>query len=246
MGQYKRRKLLERRVREEYREYSEALKRSVKALEDHGLSSTYMDDILYLIGALRDGSVYKDVAARNYVVAYYQKNREWLENSVGKRIKRLGFKYRIDEPRSGQFRLRVYSKKLYNAIRELFEFPPEGKGQEDWGVPEMLKKLPPFLLTSFIKGLFDAEGDISPKSSKSLYIGISQKNKELLEFVKNILEKLGIKTGEIHLIDSRTKTLRLAIGSYESIIRFIKLIGCEHPDKKSRLLALLPPPGQQT
>ena len=35
--------------------------------------------------------------------------------------------------------------------------------------------LPPRLLRPFIRGIFDAEGDISPESSKSPYIGISQK-----------------------------------------------------------------------
>ena len=88
-------------------------------------------------------------------------------------------------------------------MREVFEFPPEGMGQEVWGVPRIIKKLPARYLIPFIRGVFDAEGDVSPESSTSPYVGFSQKNRDLLEFVRSVLNELGIETGEVFVADPR-------------------------------------------
>nr|KXH71024.1 MAG: hypothetical protein AM324_09295 [Candidatus Thorarchaeota archaeon SMTZ1-83] len=42
----------------------------------------------YLLGAIRDGSVFYDKASRNYFTMYYQKHREWLEESISPRMER--------------------------------------------------------------------------------------------------------------------------------------------------------------
>ena len=58
-------------------------------------------------------------------------------------------------------------------MRDVFEFPKEGQGQEEWGVPPVIKNLPECFLEAYIRAIFDTEGDIAPASSKSPYIGVS-------------------------------------------------------------------------
>lgn len=84
-------------------------------------------DHAYLLGALRDGSVYHDHASRNYVTVFYQKHRTWLEKSIAKRlIKLFGVNCQIGKYKPGHWRARVYSKKLYTLWQTEFEYPQEG------------------------------------------------------------------------------------------------------------------------
>jgi len=203
-------------------------------------------ELLYLLAALRDGSVYYDKAARNYVVAFYQKNREWLEETLRPMIT-IAFhkKPMIDEYKPGHYRLRIYSKNVYDLIKRVYGFPEDHCGQAFWGVPEKLRSLNPEDLIPFIRGFFDAEGDVG-LSEKSPYIGFSQKNREVLLFLKENLERLDIKTGDVHLIDLRSHTYRFVIASKEGLKRFIKLIGSLHPEKIVKLHRLGRILGQQT
>ena len=63
---------------------------------------------------------------------------------------------------------------------------------------------------------------------------------------KKNLERLDIKTGDIHIIDSRSHTYRFVIASKEGLKRFIKLIGSSHPEKIVKLHRLGRILGQQT
>jgi len=88
-------------------------------------------------------------------------------------------------------------------------------------------------LVPFVRGFFDAEGDVGPT-----YIGFSQKNGGVLSFLKHTLNKLGIRTGEIHVIDEKTRTKRIVISGKKNINKFVMLIGSNHPVKKRRLRTL--------
>nr|BAJ48960.1 homing endonuclease I-ApeI [Candidatus Caldarchaeum subterraneum] len=201
---------------------------------------------LYLLGALRDGSVYYDKAARNYVVAYYQKNQEWLVDVLIPLIRNvLGKKPIVDEYKRGQYRLRIYSKEIYGLLKNLYGFPADHLGQASWGTPDKLRELQPSELIPFIRGFFDAEGDIK-LDKDSPYIGFSQKNKEILHFIKENLEILGIRTGKIHLIDSRSHTFRFVIASEKGLVKFIETIGSSHPEKITKLRILRRILGQHT
>lgn len=83
----------------------------------------------------------------------------------------------------------------------------------------------------YIKGFFDAEGGI-PKNNKIFYIQLVQSNKRKLRQIKKILEKLEIKTGEIHNPSKRVDPFywRMYVLS-ESHKKFVETIGSLHPIK---------------
>ncbi|GBC70351.1 hypothetical protein HRbin02_00117 [Candidatus Calditenuaceae archaeon HR02] len=203
-------------------------------------------ELLYLLGALRDGSVYNDKAARNYVIVYYQKSYRWLEEVLKPMITKIFCKTPIiDEYKPGHYRLRIYSKRVYHLIKDHYEFPNDHRGQEFWRVPHRLRGLKPKALIPFIQGFFDAEGDIRV-NKRSPYLGFSQKNQDVLLFIKGNLRRLGIDTGEIHLIDSRSRVYRFVIASKLGILRYIGLVGSSHPEKVTKLRGLGHILGQQT
>ena len=209
------------------------IKESSECIESSELRKT---DLAYLIGALRDGSVYYYKGNRSYYTLFYQKYREWLENSIGKRINR-SFKvgFRIDEYKEGHFRLRISNKKFYDLCRNEYDFPMEGESQLTWLIPKKIMNGSLKEKIEFIRGFFDTEGDCSPKTSKGFYLGLSQKNRQALAQLKTLLAEVGINTTEIHLIDKKSNTYRIAISYKEGIKRFIEKIGVEHPLKRNKI-----------
>jgi intein-encoded DNA endonuclease-like protein len=204
-------------------------------------------DLAYLLGALRDGSVYYERASRNYVTVFYQKHKTWLEQSIATRLIRLfGVNCKVDEYKPGHWRARVYSKKLYTIWQTRFGYPIEGLTQLNWNTPKQIMNADLIVKSAYIRGFFDAEGDVSPTTSSSPYIGISQKNRQVLEELKQILEELDISTGGIHTIDSTSNTLRFVVASKEAISKFITIINSEHPEKKNSLNRIRTYTGQQT
>ncbi len=190
----------------------------------------------YLLGAMRDGSVFYDKGSRNYFTMYYQKHREWLEDSISPRMEKLfGKEGRIEEYTPGHYRLKVSSKELYEMWKQDYNFPPDGEGQGSWNVPEEVKSANTHVKASYIRGVFDTEGDVSPVSSKSCYVGISQKNETFIEEVRGLLEELDIHPGKTHEIDKKSGTLRIAVSERKSLLRFIKIIDSENPDKHENL-----------
>jgi intein-encoded DNA endonuclease-like protein len=190
----------------------------------------------YLLGAMRDGSVFYDKASRNYFTMYYQKHSEWLEDSISPRMEKLFDKEgKIEEYTPGHYRLKVSSKELYEMWKQDYDFPPDGEGQGSWNVPEDIKSANTHVKASYIRGVFDTEGDVSPESSKSCYVGISQKNETFIEEVRGLLEDLDIHAGKTHVIDEKSGTLRLAVSERKSLLRFITIIDSEHPDKHENL-----------
>jgi hypothetical protein len=204
----------------------------------------------YLLGAMRDGSVYYDKASRNYFTMYYQKHREWLEDSISPRMEKLFEKKgKIEEYTPGHFRLKVSSKDLYEMWKQDYGFPKDGEGQGSWNIPSDIKSANSHVKASYIRGVFDTEGDVSPRSSKTAYVGISQKNRTFLEETRRFLSDLDIHPGKTHVIDEKSGTLRMAISDKKSLLRFIKIIDSEHPVKRrdlQRIRSLLDqefPPG---
>jgi hypothetical protein len=190
----------------------------------------------YLLGAMRDGSVFYDKASRNYFTMYYQKQSEWLESSISPRMEKLfGKEGKIEEYTPGHYRLKFSSKELYEMWKQDYDFPPDGEGQGSWNVPSDIKSANTHVKASYIRGVFDTEGDVSPESSKSCYVGISQKNETFIEEVRGLLEDLDIRAGKTHVIDEKSSTLRIAVSERKSLLRFITIVDSEHPDKHRNL-----------
>lgn len=193
-------------------------------------------DLAYLLGALRDGSIYYNRAGRNYVTAFYQQSREWLEEAIAQRLIRLfGVHCRVEEYAPNRWRIRAYSKQLYRMWREDFGFPEEGIGQAHWTTPNGIMTANRDAKCAYIRGFFDAEGDVSPRTSTSPYIGFSQKNRQVLQDLQQLLKELDLPTGHIHTIDAKSGTLRFVIASKQALTRFITIINSEHPQKRRTL-----------
>jgi len=194
------------------------------------------EDLAYLVGALRDGSVYYYAKNRSYYTIFYQKNIQWLKNSIGERIKKLfGINFRIDEYKTGQYRLRISNKHLYELWKTVFLFPKETTTQVNWNIPEKIIKSKKKEKTAYIRGFFDAEGDVSPTNSTTKYIGLSQKNIVALTKLRELIEELGLKCSKIYLADKRSNTFRVTIIGKQQIHKFYRVVGVEHPVKLKKI-----------
>ena len=190
-------------------------------------------NLAYLVGALRDGSVYYD-KSRNYKIIWYENNKEWLQKSIAERVFRVFGKYpRIDEYKKGHYRAVLSSKDAFQTIKKDYGFiAPQVK----WDTPIKITKSSDAIVSKYIAGYFDAEGDVNPKK---YMIGISQKNKDSLDFIRRWLNSKGIKTSKIFIADKRSITNRFYMTSRKNISNFQNLVKFEHPEKIMRLELLL-------
>ena len=190
----------------------------------------------YLAGALKDGSIYYYGRTRNYYIIWYSKSFEYLTDVICGKLQRIGFErcqpYRYKKK---NYRVRISSKKLYEVFIIQFDHSVN-KCMNKWEVPNALRKADLDRRLEYVKGFADAEGSVI-ESSKGVQIDISQKCREALEFLKEVLEKLGIRVTGIYL--GKDNVWRLRIASYESIIKFNSVVGFSHPDKKGKLLRIL-------
>ena len=190
-----------------------------------------MDESLaYLIGALRDGSIFYDRASRNYKLIWYQKEPAWLENSIAPRVEAVFEKKpKIEEYKTGQFRLLLSSKQAHDTIIKESDFVSP---QERWGTPKKIRVANDKIVASYIAGFFDAEGDVDVKNYVA---GFSQKNCESLIFIRKWLKKNGVTAGAIFDADKKSGTLRFFITSKNNFRKFRKLVPFEHPNKTIKL-----------
>jgi|SRR3989338_3401634 len=188
-------------------------------------------ELSYLIGLLRDGTVNKDKEGE-CCCNFYSKDKEFLEK-VGKLIKNL-FNIPIKISSFGDvYGIRIRSKTMYLFFKLLFDIPQR---QVDWQTPRLIKRANQNIKQAYISGFWDAEGGcphIEKKivKRKNIYVKFAQKNKESLEFIKNTLEKEGIKSGRIHWNESKW-ILKIRI---KDIPLFSSYINPLHPKKQKRL-----------
>lgn len=94
-------------------------------------------------------------------------------------------------------------------------------------------------ITDFIRGFFDAEGSVPTRRSVRPYVYFGQKDKRKLEWVKNQLQRLGIKCGKIHnpsmRVDPQYWRFYISCKSHKD---FANKIGSWHP-RKSQLLRMM-------
>ena len=196
-------------------------------------SFPFSPDLFYLVGALRDGSIHYDKASRNYCVVWYSKYPDYLQRYIEPRVMAVfGKKPYFDEYKSGHYRLRMTGKSFYDFLKLTFGFPPQGVGQEKWGVSQVLNDATPEQKHSYIRGMFDAEGDVSKVNR---YIEVSQKNTAILGWIISELNSVGVKTGSIVIADKKTNTHKFVIAQKASIAKFASVIGFDHPIKRKLL-----------
>ncbi len=200
------------------------------------ITMTFSKDLFYLTGALRDGSVFYDKASRNYTLVWYSNSASYLDESIVCRVvKVFGKKPKVYEYRSGNYRVRISSKDAYLQLKRIFDFPDEGIGQINWGVSQTLRNATYGLRIAYIRAMYDAEGDVSIRNR---YIEVSQKNTEVLEWIRTVLNDYGINSGSVVLADKKSMTYKFVISEKRSVWLFRKQIGFEL-DSKKKMLDLL-------
>ena len=197
-----------------------------------------LNELFYLIGLLRDGSVYYDRMSRNYYIVWYSKSRDFLECVVAPKLSRTFPHIRLwmDQYKKGHWRIRISNREIYHMVKTSFEFPDEHLGQRYWGIPALVREADMPLKLSHIRGIADAEGDVSLVNK---YIEISQKNYEVLQWIKVTLHEVGISTGDIILADRKSLTYKIVISQRMAVVLFNKLVNFEHPLKKLQLERLV-------
>ena len=188
----------------------------------------------YLAGALRDGPI-----SCQYQIKVTQKNKEWLQNVIiplfnnlyGMKLNRKQIYAQKDK--NLRYYLLFKKKKVWNDLKEEFEMPHD---QSYWGTPSFVKNAPPSLVRYYIQGFVDAEGGVprSVVAGSKIYLHISQKNVETLEFIRRKLRLFGIKSGRVTMSDPLSGTHRITVSGRRSVLNFIKKIGTQHPDKQER------------
>ncbi len=199
-----------------------------------------LKETYYLAGALRDGSI----SVQNQIKVK-QKSRLWLSLVVIPAFNKVfGLSlteraiYLQDEDKNLRYYLLFKSKNVWKVLQEIFEMP---RNQTFWQTPKFVKRAPNSLVKYYIQGFVDAEGGTPRKVivGSKLYLHISQKNREALEFLKVKLQEFKVKSGKVCLSDRKSNTLRISITGKQSMLNYIKTIGTQHPDKAERFKAML-------
>ena len=109
-----------------------------------------------------------------------------------------------------------------------------------------IKRIPSFvyntkntdLISSLLQALYDDEGYLYPQK---YMIVISQKQKDLVNDIREIVKKVGIKPNKILIHQPRNRTLMyyFSITGKENILLFNKKIDFLHPVKKEKLKILV-------
>lgn len=187
--------------------------------------------LAYLIGSLRDGSL-PEVYNNQYEVQFSQKNTEWLEHVIIPIIEDA-FKIKTGTKSYGEQtpRVRIYSKPIYIFIKRFFEHPK--RLQVMWEVPTLIRNSPAEIKKWFIRGFFDAEGEINIKQ-KRIVIHHSWNGQDpivLKQLQKILLKNFGInsKISKPHK-ERKFPSFDLTM-SKENVWSFYQKIGTSHPEK---------------
>lgn len=193
------------------------------------------ENLAYLVGLLRDGTITKEKNGE-YSCAFYSKNKKFLEKISPLIEKIFGINTKISKF-GDCYGIRIRSKTLYLFFKTVFEFQSP---QEKWNTPKIIENADTKNKRAYISGFFDAEGGVphlehtkNPKR-KNMYVKFVQKNKESLEFIKNHLDSMNIKTGSVYWSENKYN-LKISISSIKSFLSYIKSL---HPEKANRLVML--------
>ncbi len=170
--------------------------------------------IYYLQGAAHDATF------RKKTTRFSQKNKEWLEL----------LKFILDKIGCNSW---IYKE---GKDRNVYVLETSAKFLSlDFKIKDSDQKI---LISSYLRGFFDAEGGIPKKINDKLYIQLVQKNKNKLEMIKSALKKLDINTGKIHNpsknVDPNYWRTFVSTKSHQD---FIRKVWSWHPRKQKNFLA---------
>ena len=206
-------------------------------------------DMAYLAGILRDGSLPKPYN-NQYEIQVSQDNIIWLEK-VKEIMQKLFPEKELKIIKYGKQtpRIKIYSKEIYYKLTKLFEYPGM---QSKWEIPSVIRTGSKEIKKSFIRGFFDAEGEVplSKQGSKGSKYKIwirfhhSWDGNQciVLEQMKRILEKeFNILCGNVSgpKNEKNYPSFDLAIYGRYAVQQFFQHIGSLHPKHNERLKTML-------
>ncbi len=175
----------------------------------------------FIFGACEDGTLYYRKDRNQYTIEFEQKVKKWLEVIRESISEVYGKKANLRKTNKGYFRLIVYSKDIFNDIKEF---------RNDY--EKLLLGSSSFRI-DFLRGIFDAEGTVH---KERFQIRVSSNKQKVINSIKENLECLGIKTGKIH---KDVAVYVLPLYGRENLRVFSDIIGFRHPEKQKRLSDLL-------
>lgn len=193
-------------------------------------------ELAYLVGMLRDGSVNLE-SDNEYCCAFYSKYKKSLIVVRNYLSNVFDIRSKIENNKDNLYMVRIRSKTLYMFFKLVFEVKPK---QEKWNTPQLLKKSNKIIKKFYVRGFWDAEGGCPHLDAnrnlikKNLEVKFSQKNKESLDFIKDYLNSIGIKTANVYY----NKDVYVLKITQSYIPKFQKIIGSYHPVKAKRLESL--------
>lgn len=202
------------------------------------------NNLAYLVGALRDGSVskFKDhLGKEHHSITFYSKSAEWL-NIIQEKVKDVfGIEIKIVSYKNRTPYIRIYSKNIAEILHDEFQHPLGV--QISWITPNTIKESKnKEILQNYIAGFWDAEGGVDLQNKQVKFYLSWNGNKCLpLEDVKNILESFEIKCGEIGKYENKNGihprfVLRI---SKEFNKKFFDTFQIQHPEKRKKLLSCI-------
>jgi len=177
-------------------------------------------DLYFILGALEDGCLSNRVDKGEYLVEFYQKNREWLEQEIAPRLRKIGLNPVVKRFKQNYYRISIYSKRLYELLVQM---------KDNLYVLLKSSSLNDERVLQYTQAIYDCEGAVH----KNLFrITLWSKEEQKLILIKQILEEAGIRTGKI--IKSRNIS-GLPIYGKENLKMFTRRIGFRHSVKKAAL-----------
>lgn len=209
--------------------------------EKHGFDRN-LSELAYIIGALRDGCFTRKRENYIYRIRVYQKDKAWILQLAKKFQQLFDKKPAIEfDNRKNVFNLRLDSKKIYEGLTKLAEYPGN---QKRWKTPKWILKSPQRIQKEYVKGFFDAEGGVPHVEKRkieptNIRIHFSQGNKKSLIELKKIINSFGVKTGSIcgpyFKKNYKDPQYVLMIHGIKEVTKFYHIFGSLHSLKIKRL-----------
>ena len=181
---------------------------------------------------LSDGTIYESPEKGIYYISFNNKNEKLIKSFIRK-LKNLfpGVNIRLNMNENGTLIARADSKVITQIFKELSRLDQDKE-------LEPLIKLPKDYISMFLSGYIDGDGSIFVDRVK---IQITTKNRIRAKRLQLLLKRLGIQS----TITQRTsgfcvnKVYDVIISGKEDVVKLIKLLRLEHPEKLHRLKELI-------
>ena len=191
--------------------------------------------LAYLIGALADGSLYRNEKQYIHRVSYYQKSKEYLDHCIEPRVMFLFNKkgHYYHDTRKDVYFYEITIKSIYQAIDEACT---PFKDKVDPRIPTWIKEGSENVGIAFIKGFFDAEGCymINPRTS-DYRVRFGQANHGVLQDLRDMLGTRFTCSEVLGPYQTKPEALpyyELQMHGIKQVQQFHDLIKPCHPDKQ--------------